>query len=105
MQIYCYDPNIFPSLDDAVKGGGRIAAMAVLFEVGRPPLGFLTCGVCDRTDCDTAMNILDLITRGRSESSNSVSLQISREDNKNISPVTDAVNTVSRFGECQYYNH
>ncbi|XP_075907738.1 receptor-type tyrosine-protein phosphatase zeta isoform X1 [Nelusetta ayraudi] len=56
MQIYCYDPNVFPSLDDAMKGGGRIAAMAVLFE-------------------------------------------ISREDNKNISPVTDAVNTVSRFGK------
>lgn len=40
MQIYCYDPNVFPSLDDAMKGGGRIAAVAVLFEVGRPPQSF-----------------------------------------------------------------
>lgn len=44
MQIYCYDPNVFPSLDHAVKGGGRITAVAVLFEVRRPPR-FCTCGV------------------------------------------------------------
>ncbi|KAI3366938.1 hypothetical protein L3Q82_009579 [Scortum barcoo] len=36
MQIYCYDPDDFQSLDDAVREGGRIAALAVLFEVGRP---------------------------------------------------------------------
>lgn len=35
MQIYSYDPAVFPTLDDAVKGGGRIAALAVLFEVGQ----------------------------------------------------------------------
>ncbi|KAM3587438.1 uncharacterized protein V6R79_005640 [Siganus canaliculatus] len=33
MQIYCYDPMVFQSLDDAVREGGRIAALAVLFEV------------------------------------------------------------------------
>ncbi|XP_073337241.1 receptor-type tyrosine-protein phosphatase zeta [Pagrus major] len=33
MQIYCYDAAVFPSLDDAVKGGGRIAALVVLFEI------------------------------------------------------------------------
>ncbi|XP_030295775.1 receptor-type tyrosine-protein phosphatase zeta isoform X3 [Sparus aurata] len=33
MQIYSYDPAVFPTLDDAVKGGGRIAALAVLFEI------------------------------------------------------------------------
>ncbi|KAM9328367.1 receptor-type tyrosine-protein phosphatase zeta-like [Pholidichthys leucotaenia] len=32
MQIYCYNPDGFQSLDDAVKEGGRIAALAVLFE-------------------------------------------------------------------------
>lgn len=36
MQIYCYDPDDFHSLDDAIREGGRIAALAVLFEVGRP---------------------------------------------------------------------
>lgn len=34
MQIYCYNPGEFQSLDDAIKGGGRLAALAVLFEVG-----------------------------------------------------------------------
>ncbi|XP_041833822.1 receptor-type tyrosine-protein phosphatase zeta isoform X2 [Melanotaenia boesemani] len=34
MQIYSYNPNDFQSLDDAIKEGGRIAALAVLFEVG-----------------------------------------------------------------------
>uniref|UniRef100_A0A3P8U8V8 Protein tyrosine phosphatase receptor type Z1a n=1 Tax=Amphiprion percula TaxID=161767 RepID=A0A3P8U8V8_AMPPE len=33
MQIYCYDPDDFQSLDDAIKEGGRVAALAVLFEV------------------------------------------------------------------------
>ncbi|XP_074554226.1 receptor-type tyrosine-protein phosphatase zeta isoform X2 [Halichoeres trimaculatus] len=33
MQIYSYDPDDFQSLDVAVKEGGRIAALAVLFEV------------------------------------------------------------------------
>lgn len=36
MQIYCYDPDDFQSLDDAIREGGRIAALAVLFEVGWP---------------------------------------------------------------------
>lgn len=33
MQIYCYDPDYFQSLDEAFLGGGRISAVAVLFEV------------------------------------------------------------------------
>uniref|UniRef100_H3D6F1 protein-tyrosine-phosphatase n=1 Tax=Tetraodon nigroviridis TaxID=99883 RepID=H3D6F1_TETNG len=33
MQIYCHDPNDFQSLDEALKSGGRIAALAVLFEL------------------------------------------------------------------------
>uniref|UniRef100_A0A8C4GR32 protein-tyrosine-phosphatase n=1 Tax=Dicentrarchus labrax TaxID=13489 RepID=A0A8C4GR32_DICLA len=34
MQIYCYDPDGFQSLDEAIREGGRTAALAVLFEVG-----------------------------------------------------------------------
>lgn len=33
MQIYCHDPDDFQTLDEAIKGGGRVAALAVLFEV------------------------------------------------------------------------
>ncbi|XP_069556230.1 receptor-type tyrosine-protein phosphatase zeta isoform X1 [Brachyistius frenatus] len=33
MQIYCYDPDDFQSLDDAFEEGGRVAALAVLFEI------------------------------------------------------------------------
>ncbi|XP_038137863.1 receptor-type tyrosine-protein phosphatase zeta isoform X2 [Cyprinodon tularosa] len=35
MQIYCYNPNEFQSLDDAIEKGGRVAALAVLFEVSQ----------------------------------------------------------------------
>ncbi|XP_067346381.1 receptor-type tyrosine-protein phosphatase zeta isoform X1 [Channa argus] len=56
MQIYCYNPDDFHSLDEAIKQGGRISAVAVLFE-------------------------------------------ISQEDNENLNPVIDAINTVSRFGK------
>ncbi|CAK6959906.1 receptor-type tyrosine-protein phosphatase zeta [Scomber scombrus] len=33
MQIYCYDPDDFQTLDEAISNGGRIAVLAVLFEV------------------------------------------------------------------------
>ncbi|XP_044199776.1 receptor-type tyrosine-protein phosphatase zeta isoform X2 [Thunnus albacares] len=33
MQIYCYDQDDFQSLDEAIRQGGRIAVLAVLFEV------------------------------------------------------------------------
>lgn len=48
MQIYCYNPDDFHSLDDAVREGGRIAALAVLFEVGWPVN--LQPEVSDQTD-------------------------------------------------------
>ncbi|KAM9705597.1 receptor-type tyrosine-protein phosphatase zeta isoform 2-T2 [Menidia menidia] len=56
MQIYSYNPDDFQSLDDAVREGGRLTALAVLFEVGL-------------------------------------------EDNENLNPVLEAVNSVSRFGK------
>uniref|UniRef100_A0A669F7R2 protein-tyrosine-phosphatase n=1 Tax=Oreochromis niloticus TaxID=8128 RepID=A0A669F7R2_ORENI len=33
MQIYCYNSEEFQSLDEAIEKGGRVAALAVLFEV------------------------------------------------------------------------
>ncbi|XP_060745907.1 receptor-type tyrosine-protein phosphatase zeta isoform X2 [Tachysurus vachellii] len=32
MQIYCYEDNEFNSIDDALRGNGRITALAILFE-------------------------------------------------------------------------
>lgn len=36
MQIYCYNSNDFQSLDEAIEKEGRVAALAVLLEVGSP---------------------------------------------------------------------
>ncbi|KAM4711522.1 receptor-type tyrosine-protein phosphatase zeta isoform 2-T2 [Anableps anableps] len=33
LEIYCYNPDEFQSLDDAIENGGRVAALAVLIEV------------------------------------------------------------------------
>ncbi|XP_043084557.1 receptor-type tyrosine-protein phosphatase zeta isoform X4 [Puntigrus tetrazona] len=33
MQIYCYEADVFSGLDEALSAGGRITALAVLFEI------------------------------------------------------------------------
>ncbi|XP_068163282.1 receptor-type tyrosine-protein phosphatase zeta isoform X2 [Antennarius striatus] len=33
MQFYCFDPDDFRSLDEAIREGGRIAALSVLFDI------------------------------------------------------------------------
>lgn len=50
MQIYCYDPA-FLSLEDAVRKGGRMAALAVLFEVGSQPDLEISLYFSTKTNC------------------------------------------------------
>uniref|UniRef100_A0A8C5AEF3 protein-tyrosine-phosphatase n=1 Tax=Gadus morhua TaxID=8049 RepID=A0A8C5AEF3_GADMO len=54
MQIYCYEDDLFDSLDHALKEGGRITAIAVLFQV---------CVVEDNENYEAIINAVNAVSR------------------------------------------
>lgn len=86
MQIYCYEENKFESIDDALRGNGRITALAVLFEVSQ----------CFSVQQDLFFFFLWY----------SIMYMVSQEsvdDNENYAALIDGVNAVSRYGMWVYW--
>ncbi|XP_072123968.1 receptor-type tyrosine-protein phosphatase zeta-like isoform X7 [Mobula birostris] len=53
MQIFCFEPKLFESFDDAVQGQGRLKALSVLFEIGPE----------DNMDYDSIIRGVDMVSR------------------------------------------
>ncbi|XP_072915240.1 receptor-type tyrosine-protein phosphatase zeta isoform X3 [Hemitrygon akajei] len=53
MQIFCFEPKLFESFDDAVQGQGRLKALSVLFEIGPE----------DNVDYDSIIRGVDMVSR------------------------------------------
>lgn len=83
MQIYCYEENEFESIDDALRGNGRITALAVLFEVGQ---------------CFLVQQHLNLNSFFLWYSEMYMVSQESVDDNENYATLVNGVNAVSRYG-------
>lgn len=84
MQVYSYDADEFQSLDQSIREGGRVSALAVLFEVSAP---------C-RSACVLFLTV-------HQQSTVRLSPQVSLEDNQNLDPLLESIGTVSRFGRCR----
>lgn len=81
MQIYCYEENEFESIDDALRGNGRVTALAVLFEVSQ---------------CFSVQQSFFFFSLWYSEMY--MVSQESVDDNENYAALIDGVNAVSRYG-------
>uniref|UniRef100_A0A674H7H7 Receptor-type tyrosine-protein phosphatase zeta n=1 Tax=Taeniopygia guttata TaxID=59729 RepID=A0A674H7H7_TAEGU len=53
MQIYCYDADQFTDFEEAVKGGGKLRALSILFEIGLE----------DNPDYNPIINGVDSVSR------------------------------------------
>lgn len=84
MQIYCYEENEFESIDDALRGNGRITALSILFEVSL-------------LSCTSQYNSTFFFFLSWYSETYMVS-QESADDNENYAALIDGVSAVSRYG-------